>query len=880
MRIELFLVPPGNRGFGKSLIEKAIADVQGPDFSNILYLAPTRQLVRSWQRDFHPYGGGCYIPPRATTHWELSRSLYLRHGGRLLLRKNLVPLAIAGLTGHGIGYSRLVSDFIMEMKNHLPEETVDLLRRRFEEIFDELDIPEEVSDRAFEAINIFSKYQESLATAGIADEEDSIMLAASFAKRQSGPEVLILDGFYELTPAEALFINSLIGKARKTLISIPISDVSDDLTHCYSQIIGKEFGVEPVFLNSSSNKPNLDYICSKSREEELEGIARHIKSLFVSGRLRELDNVFVTFPKLSEYQAMIERVFTRYGIPYSPAPETTRHFDDLFSLLEAVADGFPRMATAQFLASPYFKGISEVVREAAPQIALEAGSVTGRDSWQRLLEAHGCKTEGTEIFKKVSSINVLSNLNSYHSFINVLVDVLKKLRFTPDDEDADGYEEVLKGLCVLDSIPGLRTRGLREMTEAMKFYLNTSDARREEVQGVRIAPLRELRGLEPDYLYVGGLKDGDLPARPEIDFILPDRVRSRLGLVDMNRNLRLQGYIFARLVSTAKHLRLSYPSMEGEKLFLPSLFLRVGREVKERIFGDFSQEEALTRRIGEPLSKRISEITGIKKYQATSLINVTDIDAYRACPRKFFIEKILDLEPPDIKEYELEPKIIGSIAHEVMEKLVGPAPDDMDAFTRRAESVLSEVMERWPLDPYFKEVIRESFLTLLPGIYEIEQGLISEGYKVEMAEYRVHSEPLPGIKLKGKIDRVDMKDGGLALVLDYKTGAADLSSTRTLSLGATLQPFIYAAMLKSEGLTPESVGIYSLKDARISRVPRNKDLKEGRTLEHFMESALIYLDSTVSDMRDGDFGARPLSEGTCRYCHERPYCPYIQGDPS
>ncbi|MEJ2325240.1 MAG: hypothetical protein P8Y77_10780, partial [Nitrospirota bacterium] len=72
---------------------------------------------------------------------------------------------------------------------------------------------------------------------------------------------------------------------------------------------------------------------------------------------------------------------------------------------------------------------------------------------------------------------------------------------------------------------------------------------------------------------------GDLPARPEVDFLLPDSVKTRLGLVDMHRNMRLQGYIFRRLAATAGALRLSYPAMEGDKLFLPSLFLWGGEPV-------------------------------------------------------------------------------------------------------------------------------------------------------------------------------------------------------------------------------------------------------------------------------------------------------------
>lgn len=877
MQIELYLVPPGNADFRKTLIQKATEELEGPDYSKILYLAPTRQLVTRWQKDFQHFGGGCYIPPRASTLRELSKRLYTQSGG-LLLNKRLVPIAVSGVSGHGLGYAAIVSDFIREMKNHFPGEDAEALRLRFEGIFAELYTPEEVSKRVCEAIEIFGRYNEALSSAEAADEEDAIAFAASAAGRQSGPHVLVLDGFYELTPAEDLFVRALISKARKTLISIPISETSDDLSYCYCRSITEHFGVEPTTLPSRERHSGMKYVASKSREEEVEAMARHIKSQFVSGGLKELDSVYVAFPKTSEYRELLARVFRRYGIPFSPEPEPSGHYGDLLSLLDSVSDGYPRLATARFLASPHFEGIPESLRRAVPAIALEAGGITGKDSWLKAFESCGLEKEGREIFRRVSSLSIPLNLGSFASLIEALLHVLKRLGFTSGQEH-DDYEDVLRGLCTLDSIPGAKPTSLRSLAESLRAYLDLSGNKKNEVPGVHVAPLRELRGLDPEVLYMGGLKDGDLPARPEVDFLLPDSVRTRLGLVDMHRYMRLQGYIFGRLAATAGDLRLSYPAMEDNKLFLPSLFLRGGEEVKEKLYGDFSPEEAMTRRRGRPLSADISEIEGVKgRAKGDSPIRVTDIDAYRACPRRFFIERVMGLEPPEIREYEIEPKTIGSVAHEVMEKLVGPPLEGFEAFSRRAEKVLAEVLEKWPLDEYFKDLIRESFLTVLPDIYSLEEALASEGYRIEMTEYPLRGEPLPGIKLKGKIDRVDMKNGGAALVLDYKTGAAELSSASTVKRGTTLQPFIYAAMLKADGISPESVGYYSLKDIRISRVPKDKDLKDGLTLDYFIESSLLYLDSTVYSMRLGDYMAHPLSDAHCRRCHERPYCPYIQGD--
>jgi hypothetical protein len=80
MKIELYLVPPGNEDFRKTLVDKALDGLEGPDYSGILYLAPTRHMINTWQKKFHSAAGACYIPPRTATLREFSRRIYGRRG--------------------------------------------------------------------------------------------------------------------------------------------------------------------------------------------------------------------------------------------------------------------------------------------------------------------------------------------------------------------------------------------------------------------------------------------------------------------------------------------------------------------------------------------------------------------------------------------------------------------------------------------------------------------------------------------------------------------------------------------------------------------------------------------------------------------------------
>jgi RecB family exonuclease len=316
--------------------------------------------------------------------------------------------------------------------------------------------------------------------------------------------------------------------------------------------------------------------------------------------------------------------------------------------------------------------------------------------------------------------------------------------------------------------------------------------------------------------------------------------------------------------------------MEGDKFFLPSIFLAGAEEKRERLFGLFSPEEEMLRKGTTPLSEHIMEVDNIKGSASDSAINVTHIDGYRACPRRFFIEKTLNLAPPELTDYEMEARTLGTIVHEVMEKLIPMPAGDIGSFTDNASRVLQEVLLDRPLDAYFKNLLRETFMDIVPKIYEMEEGIKADGYAFKEAEYALKGEPIDGVRLKGKVDRIDAMPGGEAEVMDYKTGAVDLSGTRVMHKGAALQLFLYAAMLRAQGMRPRRVGIYSLKDMKIKWVPGRNDVKKGLSLEDFINSSLGYLRETVDMIRRGDFTALPLEEQTCRRCHERPYCPYIQ----
>lgn len=885
MDIEIYLVPPGNRDFKNSLLSRVLKDTEGHDYSGIFCIAPTRHMLNHWRKLFHETAGRCYVPPSIMTLKQLSKMLCLTYGDKAIIPKALIPVILSELTSSGMGLASITAEFITELKHHYPEASLETIRETLINAFEELAIPDEVSKRTLHALQTFKQYSEVLDARNAIDDDDTLALAASFAGHLN-IKTLFLDGFYEITQAEELLIKNLVKATERTFVTIPISDINDDLSYCYVNSLKDYFKVEPVILPADSGLRDRCFHSAPSMEEELEGMARHIKASSISGRLREMEDVFLVFPTLSDYRNMLERVFRRYGIPYhmtSPGPVLRkRPYRDLLSLLEAVSEGYPRLAFSTFLTSPFFrKGVGDLLAGKAPKICLNPGVIKGKDSWLKAFRNEGpdVHAAGVKVFKKLKPLEKIKARAPYGDFVIVLHGILKTFEFSPEDSS---IEEVFNALNLLDSILQQETDFsgfIDSLRRILEYTLEETEG-----AGVQVSELLQVRGLDPGFLYMGGLKDGDIPSRPDIDFLLPDSVRGRLGLVDMKRYLLLQEYVFNRLTASSGGLRLSYPSMDGHKFFLPSLFLSGWEEKEEKLFGVFSKQEDMARKGKTPFSDHIKEARGIRRLREGSYINVTDIDYYRACPRRFFIEKMLGLQPPQVKEYEVDPVLMGSIVHEVMEKLISSRVEEFEILRERAAGLLDAALLKYPLEPYWKALIKESFLGILPEILKIEDDLRAEGYCFGMAELPVEGEPVKGIKLRGKIDRIDIKGGngpvargdGLVALIDYKTGGANLSSSGILKKGESLQLLLYAALLRAAGMKPERVGIYALKDTALKWIPGQTDRKKGRTLNEYIESALKFLEETAGNMQGGDFTALPLNDQICRRCYERPYCPYIQ----
>jgi RecB family exonuclease len=252
-------------------------------------------------------------------------------------------------------------------------------------------------------------------------------------------------------------------------------------------------------------------------------------------------------------------------------------------------------------------------------------------------------------------------------------------------------------------------------------------------------------------------------------------------------------------------------------------------------------------------------------------LNVTDIDSYRKCPMRFYIERMLKLELEEPPQFQVEARLWGSLAHKVMEQLFKEGDMEIDDIDSRILQCLEAALKQFPIDEFWGKVAKEIFQKLLPKIKDQEQALRMQGFGPVMVEKKLTAD-INGLKVKGKIDRIDKRQGSRGqgvkgseendnnnvVLLDYKTGNVDSDS---------LQMPLYALMWRENSPDPvDKVGYYSLKEGKITWYP-----KKG-SMEEYLNNSLATAEEHVSKMRRGIFSPEPLKASECRYCRHSPLC--------
>jgi ATP-dependent helicase/DNAse subunit B len=888
----LLITPPGARNKKEPIFQEIITLCPGNDYSRVVYLGPDAPFLSNVKRLFYRHiaksgDREAYIPFQAVTIRQLSHDLYETFGRNEIITDEIRTLLLLQILGDGnIGYARLLSGLLNKIRHYIPDSDLNEIRAKTGRLIFE----DKARDRALSAFDTLRAYEDLLGEKKYIDTETLLHAAVELIDKHFAADLLVIDGFHDPTPLEKTFILTLIGRSEKVLI---LAGDRNSLTGIIENV--GPFTV--TTLPSFSERTGSGYSVYPSIEDEVEGIAKNIKGLLLQGTMPW--EITLSFPVLPKSLPMAKRVFNRHGIPVSVGEYTLSVTKPVVAINEIIAcleDDFPRTDFLSVITSPLFPAIAVNVKEQAVNIAYRAGIIKGKESWLSIEktivnESVGLSDEERarieefqeEVNNVVALIDSIKNTKNLSSYIGTFLSVLEKLGFFEalSSSDADNT----------GTIAGKISRQFAELQHfaltndlsdhihpgvCLRFFLESLSSSDTCADGVRVVSYEQASGVETKYLFFGGMVEGEFPSKPPIDPIMPEKVKKALGIPYLEYYLKRQREYFNRLLNVAERPPyFSCPSAEGETIFLPSPFLDWNRSLRPVELDIFSEAEVLVREgeiRGDDANQKVlwdgvpdlkTHSRNIVNEKLRGYLNVTDIDAYRKCPLRFYIERVLKLETDEPPRFEVEARLWGSLAHKVMEQLFKDGDPVKDNLEGRLFQCLEISLKQFPIDEFWRKVAKEIFRRLLPKIKKQEHDLRMKGFSPVMVEKKLTAE-INGLKLKGKIDRMDKKQrsrdkaGSSVILLDYKTGNIDSDS---------LQMALYVAIWRENSADAvEKAGYYSLKEGKITWFPK----KNG--MEEYINEKLAVTEELVSNMRRGYFPPKPCSIRECGFCYHRPLC--------
>jgi ATP-dependent helicase/nuclease subunit B len=575
-------------------------------------------------------------------------------------------------------------------------------------------------------------------------EIEIINLAAS----KKDIKLFVVFDFYKFNPA--LF--SHLDKCYMKFVDKGFSEVED-----ISQIQRKHFqsGIrEKLFLLSSADVPKkseveIVEIVSKSPEDEIILIAKEIKNLILQNK-NDSSSIAVVFNLISDHSVLIRDVFNRYGIPYNLTDRyslgESQPIIALINLLEILENNFYYKNIFRALTGKWI-GINGVDLSNLLRVSSNLKIVAGYNNWIETIERTIDEIKENEIDEN----NLFLPLWSYEKAkgdIEKIYSILKPFRFKkniPDfqvelyqliagmglqkqtiNDKQELIEKNVKALTVFLQI-------LDELFELLKleygvekefilsFYLTqikTSiqftryNIKERHSNGVLVTSVNEIRGLKFDYIFIGGLIDGEFPTRyqPEIFF-------SGSYKKDEQKHILEDRYHFYQtLCSVNKKLYLTHSLNDGKKEFTTSTFVEDFKRlfnVKTKLSEDydrmiFSKQEALKYfpklhiknqnaiaghlnidinrlnydleidklRLENPFNEstysgyllnELNEDGKVKLLeQENKQYSASQLEEYAKCPFQYFAKRILQLEIIDEPTEDLEALELGSIVHSIL----------------------------------------------------------------------------------------------------------------------------------------------------------------------------------------------------------------------
>ncbi len=308
-----------------------------------------------------------------------------------------------------------------------------------------------------------------------------------------------------------------------------------------------------------------------------------------------------------------------------------------------------------------------------------------------------------------------------------------------------------------------------------------SDRRDEQVD---LEGWLELPWNDAPALIVTGMNEGIVPSSSRGGQFLPNSLRRRLSLRDDSRRLARDAYFTRALVESHRRAgRISFivgkTGISGEPLRPSRLLFRCPDDkLVERAALLFAKPRPERSVFPPTMSFKLN--AGLPSDMPADVwkigrMNVTSFRDYLACPFRFYLKHVLEMEAVDDTRQAPDELQFGTLVHAVFEalgrdKAMRNCDDEKALRAFLHVEAERQVKNRFGDSPPVSVAIAlDTAMQRLSKAAQVQAELAGEGWEIVECEKRCELQ-IGGMTIVGKLDRLDRhRDTGALRVLDYKT---------------------------------------------------------------------------------------------------------------
>jgi hypothetical protein len=354
------------------------------------------------------------------------------------------------------------------------------------------------------------------------------------------------------------------------------------------------------------------------------------------------------------------------------------------------------------------------------------------------------------------------------------------------------------------------------------------------LKGLQILGLLETRCLKFREIIVMEANERYLPRLRLYEPLIPREILISLGINRLEKEEEIQRYLFRRLIAGAEKVNLVYRECpENER----SRFIEELVWERQKLAG-YRQQPAVSRagfNVGfNPRGVVIEKNKRVLEHLHGMTYSASSVNAYLSCPLKFYYRYVLGLKEKEDSLQDPDGADIGTFLHSLLEQTFGGFLGRKPLIDGRFRDFFLGIFEKKFDSELGKRMKSDAFMVKEIMRHRLEKFLLAEGARPVASLLALEKDfrgsiPLAGVDVsfKARVDRIDGLEDGSLMVLDYKTGGAEVPGGKFRFSGAfpgreeikkeigsfQLPVYVYFASRDYPEFRLVNAALYSLRDA-------------------------------------------------------------------